>query len=343
MPLLGSIEACVRYDGAYVGNATVSATDHEGRISVAKGNGCYYFDSLPSGDYSVKAEYEGASDLMAVTVDEGAWIHLDFWLISTSVVEGELAQVIRVIDGDTIEVELGNFIYKVRYIGMNSPEMDEYCGPEAKAVNTSLVEGQTIRLVKDVSETDRYGRLLRYVYVGDIFVNAELVRLGYASAATYPSDVEYSDLFVPLEREAREAERGCWATPEPTVAPPTPTAPPAGASDVQIECIFYDGHVSRVESDEYVQITNFGAQAQDLAGWRLVDISEGYPSLVFPSYILGPGESIRVYTNEYHPEWGGFSFRYGKAVWNNDEPDMGTLYGAQGQEVSRKSYPPGCH
>ncbi len=115
-----------------------------------------------------------------------------------------------------------------------------------------------------------------------------------------------------------------------------------GATDVQIECIFYDGLVYRVESDEYVRITNFGTAAQDLAGWRVVDISEGYPSLVFPPHILGPGESIRVYTNEYHPEWGGFSFGHGKAVWNNKEPDVAVLYNVHGQEVSRKSYPPGC-
>jgi hypothetical protein len=241
-----------------------------------------------------------------------------------------------VIDGDTIEVELGGFTYKVRYIGMNTPEMDDFCGPEAKAVNVGLVEGQTVTLVKDVSETDKYHRLLRYVYIGDIFVNAELVRLGYASAATYPPDVKYSDLFVQLEHEAREAGRGCWAIPEPTV-------PPEGASEVWIDCIFYDGMVYRVESDEYVQITNFSTVAQDLAGWRLVDISEGSPSLVFPPFILGPGDSIRVYTNEYHPEWGGFSFAHGQAVWNNEEPDVAALYDAQGQEVSRKSYPPGCY
>jgi len=96
---------------------------------------------------------------------------------------------------------------------MNTPEMDEFCGSEAKAVNVGLVEGQTVRLVKDVSETDRYGRLLRYVYVGDIFVNAELVRQGYANAATYPPDVAYADLFVQLEAEARAAGRGCWAAP----------------------------------------------------------------------------------------------------------------------------------
>ncbi len=69
-----------------------------------------------------------------------------------------------------------------------------------------------------------------------------------------------------------------------------------------------------------------------------MDIDEGYPSFTFPSYILEPGESIRVYTNEIHPEWGGFSFGYGSAVWNNSSPDTAVLYDAQGVEVSRKSY-----
>lgn len=109
-------------------------------------------------------------------------------------------------------------------------------------------------------------------------------------------------------------------------------------SNVQITYIFYDGLVYRVESDEYVEITNLGNEPQDLAGWVLKDISEGYPSFTFPSYVLAPGQSIRVYTNEIHPEYGGFSFGYGKAIWNNSDPDTAVLYNAQGQEVSRKSY-----
>jgi len=110
------------------------------------------------------------------------------------------------------------------------------------------------------------------------------------------------------------------------------------ASDVQITYIFYDGLVSRAESDEYVEITNPGDQPQDLTGWMLKDISEGYPSFTFPPYILTPGESIRVYTNEYHPEWGGFSFEYGRAIWSNGESDVAVLYNRQGEKVSRKSY-----
>ncbi len=112
----------------------------------------------------------------------------------------------------------------------------------------------------------------------------------------------------------------------------------ASDSNIRITYIFYDGLVFRVESDEYVEITNLGDQPQDLAEWELRDISEGYPSFTFPSYILAPGENIRVYTNEYHPEWGGFSFEYSRAIWNNSEPDVAVLYDNQGEEVSRKSY-----
>ncbi|MEA2016532.1 MAG: thermonuclease family protein [Actinomycetota bacterium] len=75
----------------------------------------------------------------------------------------------RVIDGDTIELENGDI---VRYIGINTPETDEFYGDIATSKNSDLVLNKTLRLEKDVSETDKYGRLLRYVYVGDIFVNA---------------------------------------------------------------------------------------------------------------------------------------------------------------------------
>jgi len=110
------------------------------------------------------------------------------------------------------------------------------------------------------------------------------------------------------------------------------------SSNVQITRIFYDGLVYRTESDEYVEIANLGTEPQNLAGWVLRDIDEGYPSFTFPSYVLEPGASIRVYTNEIHAEWGGFSFGSGKAVWNNKSPDTAVLFNAQGQEVSRKSY-----
>ena len=87
----------------------------------------------------------------------------------------------------------------------------ECYGREASEANKKLVEGKFIRLEKDVSEVDRYGRLLRYVYVNDLFVNDYLVRQGFAHAVTYPPDVKYQDLFRQAETEARENNRGLWS------------------------------------------------------------------------------------------------------------------------------------
>ena len=128
------------------------------------------------------------------------------------------AKVVRVVDGDTIQVDINGYLYKVRYIGIDTPETVhptkpvEYFGKEASEKNRELVEGKTVLLEKDVSEVDKYGRLLRYVWVDDMMVNAELVRLGYAQVVTYPPDVKYQEYFVQLQREAQEGGLGLWAT-----------------------------------------------------------------------------------------------------------------------------------
>jgi micrococcal nuclease len=183
---------------------------------------------------------------------------------------------------------------------------------------------------------------LRYVYVGDVFVNLELVRLGVAKVSTWPPDVKYVDVFTAAQQEAQAAGRGLWsATPTPEAAPtqpPQPTAPPAAApANVTIDTIFFNGAAGRNEPDEYVELRNAGAVAVQLAGWRLHD--EGVKhSYIFPSFELQPGQACRVYTNEDHPEWCGFNFgNTGSAIWNNGG-DCAYLYGAQGEEVARYCY-----
>ena len=115
------------------------------------------------------------------------------------------------IDGDTITIEGG---YRVRYIGIDTPEVYpavEAFGIEAWQANRRLVEGKEVRLERDVSETDKYGRLLRYVYVDGVFVNAELVKQGLARVRAYPPDTKYQAHLDKMEAEAREAGRGMWA------------------------------------------------------------------------------------------------------------------------------------
>jgi micrococcal nuclease len=124
--------------------------------------------------------------------------------------------VVRVVDGDTVHVRVGSRVEKVRYIGVNTPELrhpergEEPGGREAHAVNRRLVEGKRVRLELDVQARDRYGRLLAYVWTGDTMVNAELVRLGYAQVMTVPPNVRHQALFVKLQQAARDAGRGLW-------------------------------------------------------------------------------------------------------------------------------------
>ncbi|OIO81082.1 MAG: hypothetical protein COW11_00515 [Candidatus Omnitrophica bacterium CG12_big_fil_rev_8_21_14_0_65_43_15] len=130
-------------------------------------------------------------------------------------VSGHAAWVKRVIDGDTIV--LGNN-ERVRYIGVNTPETHhpkkgiEYYGPEAADFNKKLVLGKNVRLEFDVEKYDKYGRTLAYVYLGDgIFVNAELVKLGYARVMSIRPNTRYSELFKRLQQEAKTKRLGLWA------------------------------------------------------------------------------------------------------------------------------------
>ncbi len=160
-------------------------------------------------------------------------------------IKEDFLKVSRVVDGDTIELETGE---KVRYIGIDTPETkdpnrDVECyGKEASNKNKELVEGKEVRLEKDVSETDRYGRLLRYIYIDDVFINDFLVREGYAKASSYPPDIKHQEQFKESEKYARENNKGLWGeiceiksvpvktikpTPLPTVKPtPFPTKQP---------------------------------------------------------------------------------------------------------------------
>jgi len=149
-------------------------------------------------------------------------------------------------------------------------------------------------------------------------------------------------------------------------------APAAASSPVQITYIHYKGKVyptdpkcccygyERVEPDEYVVIKNLSESPQEMGGWVLKNITKGYPSFTFPfDFVMGPGQIIRVYTNEIYPECGTwlefgtdskapycenpgkiwFSFNWGAGdIWSNEKPDVAVLYDAQGNEVSRKSY-----
>lgn len=122
----------------------------------------------------------------------------------------------RVVDGDTFETKLGA---KVRFIGVNTPEtvkpgspVEKY-GKEASDFTKSKLTGKTVYMYADVSDRDKYDRLLRYVFVeGDpVMFNETLIREGYANTMTVPPNVMFQQKFLKLEREARNAKKGLWA------------------------------------------------------------------------------------------------------------------------------------
>lgn len=135
----------------------------------------------------------------------------------TNIPTPQTVLVTRVIDGDTIEID-GKI--KVRYIGVNTPEIyhdttgkktGEQCfANESYLENKKLVEGKTITLVRDVSDKDKYGRLLRYVYVDNLFINDYLIMNGYAKVMTIKPDIKYFQQFKYNQAEAKIKNLGIW-------------------------------------------------------------------------------------------------------------------------------------
>jgi len=211
----------------------------------------------------------------------------------------------EVIDGDTIILSDGR---RVRLIGINTPEHGMYFYEEAKEALEMIVLGKKVFLEKDVSEKDQYGRLLRYVYLGDLFVNMEMVKRGFANVYTYPPDVKYMNEFLEAERYARENNLGLWLK--------------SDSASVEIY-INYDapGNDNINLNGEYVMIRNTGKEIIDIYGWTIKDSATS--TYKFGRYLFKPGEVIRLFTGSGEDSEGKFYWGSSKPVWNNKHD---TLY-----------------
>jgi len=116
--------------------------------------------------------------------------------------------VTHIVDGDTFDISSGE---RIRMIGIDTPERGKYFYKEASVRLGELIEGREVILKKDVSETDRYGRLLRHVYIDDVWINKQMIEEGFARFVTFPPDVAHVQVFEQAQQKARDAKKGMWA------------------------------------------------------------------------------------------------------------------------------------
>ncbi len=213
----------------------------------------------------------------------------------------------KVIDGDTILLENGK---EVRYIGIDAPEFPNGCfAKQATEKNKELVEGKKVKLVKDISETDEYGRLLRYVYIGNLFVNEYLVRNGYAYNWSYGLDTRYKEKFAEAEQEAKNNRRGLWGDVcHPVSAGPSKTGgggssggskqqslseeqpkeiPPIEYGEVIINEIAWMG-TQADHNDEWIELYNTTSRSIDLTN-SVLEAEDGSPKIVLTGIIPAAG------------------------------------------------------
>ena len=206
-------------------------------------------------------------------------------------------QVTRVIDGEAIEVRIAERLEIVRYIGIGTPEiLHPSGGPDryreaARAANLRLVADKPLQLVFDMQVRDRTGRLLAYVYAGDVFLNAELVGAGYAEVATYPPNVRHREAFMARQRDARQAKRGLWADPD--VAPYHRPRPAGVYGDTRLQIYFHpdDGGRNLLLADPFVHFES--PQQAAAAGYRP---SMDYTSFARREQLILSGDPLPVTT-----------------------------------------------
>lgn len=238
--------------------------------------------------------------------------------------------VLYVSDGDTIRLSSGE---DVRLIGLNAPELGQSCSTEATNKLKTLVLGKEVILEHDVDNKDQYGRLLGYVYVGNTFVNLEMVRLGFAHKYEYGQNTKYSSQFEQAENEAKQNNGCLWQSSE--------------ENYIQDQCIYiYSFHYDAAGddnynlNDEYVIFGNRCSYSVDLSGWTVKDETASH-LYTFPTFTFQLGAYITLYTGigagtSSSLYFGRSSGNYA-AIWNN-EGDTLYLRDDEGSLVLAESY-----
>ena len=244
---------------------------------------------------------------------------------------GQEFVVVSITDGDTIRVIVDGVEERLRLIGINAPEGGECMAAEATALMTTLLTGKTVRLESDVSNRDQFDRLLRYVYVDDVFVNEVLVRQGLALARRYEPDTGQAELLQAAQTRGEGESLGMWA-PDACGVPAT--------GDIRVGAIHYDadGNDNDNLNDEWAEISNVGPSSVDLTGWVVKDESASH-RYSFPfGFMLPAGTTVRLYTGcGDDTDTSLYWCNTRSAVWNNSG-DTVFILDPSGNIINSKSY-----
>ncbi len=242
-----------------------------------------------------------------------------------------LAEVVRVIDGDTFEATIDGVTTPVRLIGINAPEAGECWADEATATLSNVLGSGTLRLERDRTDTDRYGRLLRYAWAGDVLVNEVMVAEGAAIARRFEPDTARAERLEAAQASARDRRLGLW----------DPGA--CGRADegrLEFSAIDADppGDDTLDLNGESVTLTNVGLEPVELGGWTVKDESSSHRYVFGPGTVVAPGASIVVRSGcgaDTADEV--FWCQTGSAIWNN-RGDTAFLLDPSGNIAASRSY-----
>jgi len=224
------------------------------------------------------------------------------------------AQVIEVLDGDTIVAIVDGKKVHIRYIGIDAPEKDlsPHLSELATEANATLLKEGMVTLYADIENLDDYGRQLRYVFAGDVFVNLQLTSLGLAEANQYPPNTSCNSVLETAESEAREADLGIWKT----------------ASQNPSQGVARIVELNKVE--EFVIIRNLGSGRLELDGWILAS-ERGNQNCPLRG-VLAPGEDLIIHSQS---GTGGLNCGLLEPMWSNTQSDPASLYDPDGNLIDR--------
>ena len=236
--------------------------------------------------------------------------------------------VIRVIDGDTFITKEQQ---KVRYIGINAPEINEPYGMEATQYNKTLIEGKNVHIVLDNMQKDRFGRILGYVYIGDTLINKQIIAKGWAIAENISPNTLHAQEFQQAEKEAHKTCQGIWAD----------TCMPLSQSCIKITNIHFDakGEDNQNLNDEWVEIKSTCSSSLDLSNWLLKD-SSAQNNYHFGTINILPNSTLVLHSGCGNNTTGDIYWQCPQkqtAIWNNTG-DEALLFDNHGKLLSDYSY-----